>query len=168
MLPQLAFHLLLALAATQPATRPADQWGEASSGLQISLRADQQVYRAGQTPAFTAAVRYQGKRTDLMVPTSQEMWTIEVDGKRYQLFDSAENIKSIALTPGKRSDDIPITLIGPWSPLDKGNNKRLKLTSGKHTLRVIVTTDTDHPLFPDLQATSNAIEFFIVEEKQAR
>jgi hypothetical protein len=156
--------LALLLAATQPSTRPAENWGTAVEGVQVMLRAEQQVYRAGETPAFLVSARNAGNRDDLSIPLSGELWVIEVDGKRYQWFGDGE-MKSTPFPPGKRVDDVAISFKGDWAPLDKGEFAHLKLKPGKHRLRVVLTADARHPARLDVEAISNAIEFHIVDAK---
>lgn len=149
--------LILTLAAA-PATRPGE-WGEPVEGVRSSLK----VERGRGKPAdlsFVAAIRNDGKRTDLMVVKGQEFLELEVDGKWYQ-WVANEAGQLVALPPGKEIAGVRVSLDGEWRPM--GHDAKLKLTRGRHSLRIRFLAENEQEFEPVLRVVSNRVEFEVTE-----
>lgn len=141
-------------------------WGPQNHGLQMWLAAEHNDWREGETPSsFTAHVRNKGKK-EWKVYQSPVVLELELDGVWY--FWSGEiDAKSSSLPPGRQYYVSPIRLVESWHEFKK--DTPLKLSPGKHTLRVVFSA---FPLDDDAQAhgikaISNPVEFEIVPKNAA-
>jgi hypothetical protein len=153
-----AVLLLTLAAAAVPATRPGE-WGEPVEGVRASLKVERGRGKVADL-AFTAGVRNDGKRTDLMVAKGQEFLEIEVDGKWYQ-WVADQSGQAIALPPGKELAGVRVSLDGEWRPI--GHDAKLKPTRGRHALRVRFLAENEQEFEPVLPVVSNKVEFDVLE-----
>jgi hypothetical protein len=135
--------------------------GKVSHGVQVRLMAEPKVWKDGEVPSFTASVRNTGDK-DWSIYQTQAMWALELDNVRY-LWSGGVDAKSSWLSPDRQYEGIPITLVNTWQRAQ--DRTLLKLTHGKHTLKVIC------PLFsaegkevspPHVEVISNPVEFEVV------
>ncbi len=155
--------------ASAPATQPAGQWGKANNGVQARLQADKHTWAAGQTPTFKADIRNQGKGT-YSVAQAQQLCTLELDGTRY-MWVGVMRVRSSALPPGREYKDISIALTDNWVKAkttreggEMAGTEKLKLTPGKHSLRVIFHADGVGGGQENVVVESNAVQFEIAAE----
>jgi hypothetical protein len=167
MLQRTAFIFLLSISAlamgagpapaTQPATRPATVWGEATEGVQCALRAEKARFARGDHVGLVVSVRNIGQR-ELFVARNQETCEIEVDGRWYQYFGDVD-VKSSPLGPGREYGGIRISLDADWSPLGDHGRLRLPLAPGKHSMRVAIVAQNEQAFEPVARAASPVVEF---------
>lgn len=147
--------------------KPDDEsgWGEAVDGYQVHLWPEGQVFQADQIDDRTWLydVRRRGTK-DLRIATqSGAMYrTLIVDGEQYAIFPQEAagefTLPQPEASGGARFD---LSVKHPWRSL-KHKDQALKLTPGKHTVRLVLAArDPEHKekLVP---VTSNAVEVEIV------
>ena len=157
-------------------------WGEAVEGVQVRLRAKQSKWEQGTVPRLWADVRNQGKR-NLVVTTQSNRCELEVDGRWYRqpiylglgIMPAPSPLPP--LPPGRQYDDIAVDLGRSWlfaaprnAPVPwKAGPEQLKLTPGKHTIRVsfLVTAAKNAPGKP-FKAVSNPVEIEIVAKSDEK
>jgi hypothetical protein len=132
-----------------------EAWGKEVDGLQCQLRAD----KAGDSPSFKLVVRDLGKR-DLQMHMAQDGCEIEFDGTWYRWLGPVSIIGGL-WPAGRRYDDFEIAVsLGPrWQD---SSGKPIKLTPGKHTVRVAYVTLDKTPL----RAVSNPVEIEVAAPKK--
>jgi hypothetical protein len=134
-----------------------ERWGKLTDGLQSSLRPTATFFKSGETPTFMAAIRnVSNPQKDLLITRAQQLAEIEIDGKWHRWIGDID-AKSSSLLAGTTYDNIAFTLGDGWSPIEAGG--RLKLSPGKHTLRVAFLPQTVQLLEQPIRVVSNAIEF---------
>jgi len=142
-----------------PGTQP---WGGPVEGVQVHLRADKEVWRAGEIPTFKAEIRNQGSR-ELSVIRAQVGCKLQFDGKWYEHHEIGA--KSSPLGPGRHYTDILISLYDRWR--DPKTDAPLDLRPGKHNIRIkfiLRPTDGGHRVIP----MSNPVEIEIRPAANAR
>ncbi len=166
-------------------TKPDDQtpvaeaaWGQAVEGVQVRLRAKQSTWNEGEVPRLWADVRNQGKR-NLLVTTQSNRCELEVDGRWYRRPIYTREIRLLPrpFPPGRQYDDIAVN-VDQWWELPASENarapwktgpERLKLTPGKHTIRVAFTaTAAKNAPGKPFRAVSNPVEIEIVAKSDEK
>jgi len=118
--------------------------GKQARSLQVSLRADKKVWKAGEDLALKADVRNAGQEDVAIYQDGNNAWEIEMDGQWYWPTGATTALPAL-LAPGEKILDIsvPPTWIKPldWrakSDADPvaGRGKLLTLEPGRHTVRV--------------------------------
>jgi len=154
--------------------RPGDQtpageaaWGEAVEGVQVRLRAKQSKWDQGTVPRLWADIRNQGKRNLLFSPQPNTCG-LEVDGRWYRPPMGGGRGRPQPFPPGRRHDSIAVDLHEAWE-VDVSELMRaawetdLKLTPGKHTIRVAFTVlAAENTRGKLVKAVSNPVEIKIV------
>jgi beta-lactamase regulating signal transducer with metallopeptidase domain len=150
-------------------------WGDAIQGVQARLRPDKFSWIEGDVPTFRADIRNQGGG-EYNVAQSQQLCELEVDGARY-IYIGSVRVRSSWLPPGRVYEDIPIELNGQYwfaastsaqdsksTATTSGALIPLKLSPGKHSLRVIFFCDggSSHR---NIVIESNLVEFEIAAAK---
>ncbi len=142
-------------------------WGKAAGGVQARLRADKLRWPAGETPKLVLDMRNQGT-ADVGASRLDIFAELEVDGTWYRnrkLLGDID-VKSFFLRAGAEVDEwVTVTPDDSWCPATRGplgmdQQKPLRLSPGKHTVRVAF------PFEGGIRPVSNAIE--ITVEKGAR
>ncbi|MBM4039992.1 MAG: hypothetical protein FJ290_15925, partial [Planctomycetes bacterium] len=105
-------------------------WGEPVEGVQAWLRPVDREWKQDAVVRLVAAVRNQGQR-DLRVVQAQELCELEIDGQRYRWAGNI-HVKSSWFPPGRRYDNVRISLVKDW----KCGDEPLVLKPGKHSVRV--------------------------------
>ncbi|MHC4085312.1 MAG: HEAT repeat domain-containing protein [Planctomycetota bacterium] len=143
-------------------------WGEAVEGVQVRLRAEKMVWKEGEVPMFTADVRNDGKR-NLVLPESPDYCLLEFDEQWFLItgYEPGEKVamgtRLLDFDSGKKQKDIAIKLSDKWETMlpselelgaslrsagiivvGPGLRSRLRLTPGKHTIRVRYILDPSH------------------------
>jgi hypothetical protein len=145
--------------AAQPKTNAMDgevAWGEAVNGWQCRLRAKRSAWKSGETPTLKFDVRNLGPDARML-----DIGTLclEADGTWHEWTGGAD-FKTAPLSNGAQQADTSITLNDTWH--DKATKKPLRLTEGKHTLRVRVAGEPVPPgTGKALVAVSNPVEITI-------
>jgi len=157
-------------------------FGTAVEGVQCRLQADKRIWQAGEVPTFKADVRNGGER-HLQLPESPDYCLVQIDGRWF--FITRLSTRVLDFLPGQQRTGIPLELSDKWETMldsevalgayvrhdgimtGPGLRSRLKLTPGKHTIRVsfIVTATRRgsglHPI-PPVQVVSNPVEIEIL------
>ena len=151
-------------------------WGEAAEGVQVRLRAAKSRWNEGTVARLWADVRNQGER-NLFVCTQFNRCELEVDGRWYRgPFPGGVLMRPQPFPPGSRHQNIGADLHEAWelkgARMPRGTEREmLKLTGGKHTIRVAFTAPVakNAPGKP-VRAVSNpvVIEVISAEEIAAR
>ena len=162
------------------------KWGEPIDGVQARLRPDKVKWPIDETPTFALDLRNQGDKAyeGFRQPRYCQM---ELDGKWY-IHESADLVDSPSrLEPGKQLDGwvavsldgprkvytpngffsggiVRVSLMetrieGPWVRKDD-KEARLKLSPGKHTIRVAYGDPVSKKVLP----ISNSVEFEVLKE----
>ena len=169
-------------------------FGTAVEGVQCRLQADKRIWQAGEVPTFKTDVRNGGERR-LQLPESPDYCLVQVDG-RWFFITGYEPGKEVGLStrvldflPGQQRTGIPLELSDKWETMldsevargayvrhdgiitGPGLRSRLKLTPGKHTIRVsfiVTATGTRVGINPHalLQVVSNPVEIEILSAKK--
>jgi hypothetical protein len=149
-------------------------WGVEVDGVQCRLRPDKLVWQVGEMPTFKLDVRNRGTRKDLAVILDPLAHQVVVDKLVCALRGEGAAPAAKPLPPGKQFDDITFRLNEQWlfgadfgapPPARKiGNvdtNAKLKLTPGRHIVRVAVYADGNEKVW--VRTLSNPVEIEIVE-----
>ena len=84
-----------------------ENWGEATEGVQMRLRADKTIWKVGEVPAFKADVRNLGQR-ELLINFANWCCELEWDG---QVFDQREQTgQARRFGPAQHYEDLDIAL----------------------------------------------------------
>jgi hypothetical protein len=138
----------------EPQPDPKGPWSEAVEGLQCRLRAEKGVWKAKEVPAVRFEVRNQGKR-ELEIHMAAPACEVEFDGAWYK-WSGPVSILSGTWPAGRQYDDFEIRVT--LEPLWQSGAKAIKLTPGKHKIRVAyVSMDRKDPV----RVVSNAVEIQI-------
>jgi beta-lactamase regulating signal transducer with metallopeptidase domain/HEAT repeat protein len=128
--------------------------GKAAASLQVTVRAEKKVWRAGEDIALKADVRNAGQEDVAIYIDGNNNWQIELDGQWYRS-DTRTTAFAYLIGPGVRVQDI---LVPPkWTrplawfavsdddPLRQHTprGKQLVLQPGRHTVRVAVVPVLD-------------------------
>ena len=158
-------------------------WGEGVEGVQVRLRAKQSRWKEGEVPRLWANVRNQGKR-NLFVAPVRNRCELEVDGRWYRPPRTLERrLPPEPFPPSRQYDNIAVDLHESWelaasrnvhAPWDSGRG-RLRLTPGKHTVRVAFTAWASKkaraPIYApgeDVRAVSNPIQIEILPKSDKK
>ena len=140
-----------------------ENWGEATEGVQVRLRADKTIWKVGEVPAFKADVRNLGQR-ELLINFANWCCELEWDG---QVFDQREQTgQARRFGPAQHYEDLDIALKQPW--VNKKTGQPLKFPAlGKHTVRVAIICEPSEkgalePPPQPVRAVSNPIEIEIL------
>jgi beta-lactamase regulating signal transducer with metallopeptidase domain len=160
-------------ARKKPATLPAAQWGKAVDGVQVRLRAKQSKWKQSTVARLWADVRNQGER-NLLVRTELNSCELEVDGRWYRWLVTTWGMPMPPqpFPPGRQYDNIAVDVgrsRGSWELKASEGARRssrdewmLKLTAGKHTIRVAFTaTAAKNAPGKPVRAVSNPVEIEI-------
>ncbi|NQU19898.1 MAG: hypothetical protein HQ567_01340 [Candidatus Nealsonbacteria bacterium] len=144
---------------------------EPVDGVQVRLRAKQATWKENTRGHLVVDLRNQGTRNLITCPFLYAC-ELEVDGKWYRRPQTTLEVRQRPklFSPGRQYDNIAINLDEGWEP-DVPRNadtprdaepERLKLTPGKHTIRVAFTANPakDTP-GKDVRAISNPVEIEI-------
>jgi hypothetical protein len=147
-------ELQKALPACRIEPQPDVKWSAAVEGLQCRLRAEKEIWKTGSIPAVRLEVRNQGKR-DLEIHMAAPACEIEFDGAWYR-WAGPVSILSGTWPAGRKYDDFEIRVT--LEPLWQSDAKAIKLTPGKHKIRVAyVSMDRKEPV----RVVSNVVEIQI-------
>ena len=137
-------------------------WGEAVEGVQVRLRADKEVWKAGEVPTFKADLKNLGQR-DLSVALAQELCDVQFDGNWY-IWVGEVDVKSSVFGPGREYNDIPISLDEHWQSMEiAGIRLPLDLEPGRRTVRVaFICQPAGSDTGKDVRAVSNPVEIKIL------
>lgn len=135
-------------------------WGQPDNGVSTRLKVQKKIWSIEETPVLDIGVRNQS--TTALSVADPPVCRVEVDGETYVNIEKKGTANdSIKLPAGTTQEDfIRIELSSKWiwqSPL--AIYRPLKLTPGKHIIRVICQIDRFKPV-------SNAIEIEVVDPKQ--
>ena len=161
----------------QPDEADEQPWGEPVEGVQVRLRVDKLKWKASETPTFSLDIRNVGGESIEFVRVAQAHCQIELDGRWYGWAENLSVHTRVQFCgPGEQDRDaIIVELNDKWGLPRVGNDltglpgaetywgKRLKLTPGKHKVRVRFRRHTRLP--PDQlqkQATSNPVQIEIL------
>ena len=147
-------------------------WGEAVDGVQCRLRTTKSRWNEGSGARLWATVRNQGTR-NLLVNAWGQGCELEVDGRWYRRPLNTRGIRPLPkpFPPGRQYDNIAVDLDQWWELKASQDAKRprgtgpekLKLTGGKHTIRVAPTMPVSGNRPGDhVRAISNPVEIEIV------
>ncbi len=152
------------------------EWGEAVEGVQVRLRATKSRWNEGRVVRLWANVRNQGQR-NLLVRAWGYSCEVEVDGEWYR--QSPRNRGTIPapkpFPPGRQYDDIAVDLGAGWELKTSQEARRpgearpeqLKLTGGKHTIRVAFTaTATKNAPGKPVRAVSNPVVIEVISARE--
>jgi RNA polymerase sigma-70 factor (ECF subfamily) len=150
-------------------------WGEAVEGVQARLRARQTNWKEGTLGRLFVDVRNQGTRHLLVQANQVHGCELEVDGKWFRRAAYTREIRALPspFPPGRQYDHIGILLDRHWDEAGEaqrrlGRLQFLRLTPGKHPVRVAVTatagkTEPGKPV----RTISNPVEIEIVSSAVA-
>ncbi len=159
---------------------PAEEaaWGEAVDGVQCRLHADRPAWPHAAVPILAADVRNRGK-LDLYVNRPPDAFEVEVDGRWY-VCGVEYSVAPSTFGPGREYDRIAIPLDDQWYVKDEDasamqGRQPMRLSAGKHTIRVAVRTTSvtvrdgrldDQPT-ARVRAVSNPVEIEILSATEA-
>jgi Leucine rich repeat len=158
-------------------------WGEAANGLQVRLRAPEPTVRAGKLPRLLVDIANHGPH-ELYGTTNTYCWQLEVDGRQY-LADGMRGLSGngaaysesggvlLDLLPGKPWANVPLVLDAAWRVAGANElaqrfgggmiehpreTQVLRLSPGKHTLRLMVFGEQKRAGGSSAQAVSNPLQ----------
>jgi len=147
---------------------PAEGSSGAVEGVQVRLRADKDVWQAGEVPTFKADVRNGGERELYDTMGRRIIYELEFDGRWYRDLVRVRK-RPLVLEPGQQKDAIGISLGWGWWRREAPNNP--ELVRGRHTLRVAFSGTFGNPLTADdarpVRAISNPVEIEILPAGEA-
>jgi len=137
-------------------------WGEAAEGVQIRAEPEKLVWKEGEAPAFTVAVRNSGPRTFRRAKICRAMM---LDSQTYGLGKAKAEISP--LRPGARYDNIRIVLDGRLLAKDgpTGDGRRL-LPPGRHVIRIHVEAIPDAKDQKPVVTLTDPVDFQIAEREE--
>jgi hypothetical protein len=164
-------------AASNPSENPQTEspWGEPVEGVQARLRALPTNWSAGAIPRLFVDVRNQGQRHLLVQTKQMHGCELEVDGQWFRRPSNTLELRALPspFPPGRQYAGIVINLDNYWEKTvsqdvrrsRRNVPERLRLTPGKHNLRVAVTATADKsaPGKP-VRAICNPVEIEILPE----
>ncbi len=134
-------------------------WGAAVEGVEVRLAAGKVQWKAGETPVLAAEIRNQGKRNLYVIRTSRGSAEMELDGQWYH--GTVTQLTSPSdFVPGTRYEDIEFRLDEFWE--SRPARAPLKITPGKHSVRVAMTAESFKVGEPPVRAVSNPVEIEIL------
>ena len=152
------------------------EWGQPVEGVQVRLRAAKSRWNEGKVVRLWGNVRNQGTR-NLLVSTQFNRCELEVDGRWYRRPQNTleTRMPPQPFPPGRQYDNIAVDL-DQWWELASSQNAgrpgrpepvRLKLTAGKHTVRVAFTAPPakNAPGKP-VRAVSNPVVIEVISAKE--
>ena len=124
-----------------------DGLGKLAESLQVRLRAEKKVWKAGEDLVLKADVTNVGKEDVAIARDGNNYWAIEMDGQWYGSETDSLGFPNVLLAPGEVAKDISVP--PAWTrPLqwrarrEEGRGSRrgklLTLEPGRHTIRVAV------------------------------
>ncbi len=152
-------HLNCTFTVPAPSTtQAAKEWGEPVEGVQVRLRADKMVWKAGELPIVKADVRNTGRR-DLYLPYCYFQAEVEVDGRSYRHTGPSNILRPDHGPYVRHREDIEIYLyLRCWTAV---NNLRqeLRLKPGRNTIQVAFYAEPDNG--QRIRVLSNPVEIEI-------
>lgn len=135
-------------------------WGQPDNGVSTRLKTQKRIWSIEETPVLDIGVRNQS--TTALSVADPPVCRVEVDGETYVNSEDVQPASRFTRLPSGTTQEnfIRIDLSSKWiwqSPL--AIYRPLKLTPGKHIIRVICQIDRFKPV-------SNAIEIEVVDPKQ--
>ena len=151
-------------AAKTPAAQAGEEWGKPVEGVQVRLRADKKVWKAGELPIVKADVRNTGQR-ELYLPYCYFQAEVEVDGSSYRHTGPSNILRPDHGPYVRHREDIEIYLyLRSWTAV---NNLRqeLRLKPGRNMIRVAFYAEPDNG--QRIRVVSNPVEIQILPATQA-
>ena len=145
-------------AVKTPAAQAGEEWGKPVEGVQVRLRADKKVWKAGELPIVKADVRNTGQR-DLYLPYCYFQAEVEVDGSSYRHTGPSNILRPDHGPYVRHREDIEIYLyLRCWTAV---NNLRqeLRLKPGRNMIRVAFYAEPDNG--QRIRVVSNPVEIEI-------
>ena len=131
-------------------------WGEVVEGVQVRLRADKEVWNAGEIPTFKAEIHSEGKAAVLGTAMRRSPCDLEVDGQWYRwIFPSMASIYR-PLDEFRRGR---IVLDGSWRIVNRG--EQLVVTPGTHKVRVAFSVRVEDGR-KRIRVVSNVVEIKVL------
>ena len=160
------------LVFTRQTPTTASEWGQPSKGVQARIRTAKTRYTVDEVPTFDFDVRdthagIAGKPWHWLAPRVGELARVEVDGVWYTYGDrDRKKVVNRELNLGQTVEKwTSVGLTDEWwagTGRDLGIPRRLKLTPGKHTVRVAYDFFSSVPEDAAAAAVSGALEIEIV------
>ncbi len=146
------------------------RWGPAVEGVQVRLRADKRVWKAGDTPTFKADIRNGAKSTLYDTRGRRTIYNLEFDGQWY-IDPSRVRKRPLAIRAGGEHAGGGVLPLSPKNWRRTEPPRTLELTPGKHTMRVALVGTlgavTEAGGGKPVRAVSNPVEIEIVADKPA-
>ncbi len=157
---------VLEIKIAENTTKPnEEQWGGAVDGVQVRLRAEKLVCKDGEVIQLLLDLQNAGK-DDIMIAAIAQQCEVECDGQWFEWTGATyAEVLAFPLRPDtKKLNAMQILIPKSWT--SKAGDKPLKLTPGKHTIRVNFKPMVGRIYKSDPEpspAISNSLDIEIVE-----